>query len=104
MTTAPIGGVLERVEAALAELSPTALEVIEPLLPAWVRRARRLAARDRAVRALGESYIGGLGSSRAAAAALRRDLLRYCCSGQRRRDTAISAHRAERHQVRRIQL
>jgi hypothetical protein len=51
-------------------------------MPAWIRRARRLAQRDDAVRALGAHYID-CRSGRAGAAALCRDLQRYAASGWR---------------------
>jgi hypothetical protein len=44
---------LTRILAGLDRLPPADLEVIEPLLPPWVRRERRLAQRDAAIRELG---------------------------------------------------
>lgn len=76
-------GCLERVCRVLDRLAPEELEIIEPHLAAWLRRARRLRARDVAVRTLvGDHYLD-CGSGRGAAAAVARDLRRYASTAWR---------------------
>lgn len=75
-------GCLEQICRVLDGLTPAELEIIEPHLVAWLRRARRLLARDAAVQALGAHYPE-VSTGRGRAAALRRDLQRYAASGWR---------------------
>jgi hypothetical protein len=94
-------GCFERVCRVLDKLAPEDLELIEPHLAAWLRRARRLLARDAAVQALGAYYIG-LGSGRAAAEALRKDLARYAASGWRSEAGRLPSGDAKRRLLHRV--
>jgi hypothetical protein len=78
-----LDGCLERVSAVLDKLGPGDIEILEPHLSAWIRRGRRLAQRDAAVRALvGDHYLH-CGSGRGAAAAAAKDLGRSASSAWR---------------------
>src|SRR5215472_15183469 len=73
---------LAELEVVLARMAPAEIAIIEPFLLPFVRRARRLAARDERVRASAVLYPEH-GTGRGLAAALRRDLQRYAATGWR---------------------
>jgi hypothetical protein len=75
---------LDAVNGLLDRMAPADHELLEPLLPPWVRRARRLAQRDAAILALiAEHYLPDCTSGRDAAKACARDLGRYRASAWR---------------------
>jgi hypothetical protein len=57
-------GRFARILTVLDRLAPGDLEVIEPLLPPWVRRERRLMQRDAAVQDLVAGHYLDCGSGR----------------------------------------
>ena len=69
-------------EAVLARMAPADIAVVDHFLPRFVRRGRRLAARDEAIRALAAHYPQH-DTGRKLAATLRRDLQRYASAGWR---------------------
>jgi hypothetical protein len=69
-----------QLEVVFARLAPADVATIEPFLKPFVRRARRLAARDEKVRGVAVLYPEH-GTGRGLAAALRRDLQRYAATG-----------------------
>src|SRR5215831_10975616 len=69
-------------EVVLARMAPAEIAIIEPFLLPSVRRARRLAARDKAIRAVAVHYPE-YSTGRGLATALHRDLQRYAAAGWR---------------------
>ena len=100
-TVADPGGRLERVSAVLDKLGPEDLEIIEPHLAAWIRRGRRLAQRDAALRALAGHFLDRA-SGRAVAEACARELRRYAASGWRHEQGRPAAGDAKRGLMHRI--
>lgn len=70
-------GRLELILAVLDRLPPGDLEVMESALKPWVKRSRRLAERDSAIRELAARHYIALLHGRAIADALAKDLRRY---------------------------
>jgi hypothetical protein len=97
-----LDGCLELVSAVLDKLGPGDLAIIEPNLLRWIRRGRRLAQRDAAVRALVGDHYMHCGSGRAAAAAEARDLRRYASSAWRFEQGRPAAGDAKRVLMHRI--
>jgi hypothetical protein len=96
-----LDGCLELVSAVLDKLGLEDLEILEPHLAAWIRRARRLAQRDAAVVALAGHFLD-CGSGRAAAEACARELRRYAASGWRFEQGKPAAGDAKRVLMHRI--
>ena len=73
---------LAELQFVLTRMAPAEIAIIEPFLLPSVRRARRLAARDEAIRAVAVHYPEH-STGRGLAAALHRDLQRYAAAGWR---------------------
>jgi hypothetical protein len=87
---------LSKLEAVLARLAPAEVRIIEAFLDPRVRSARRRAARDAMIRALGVLHYPACRTGRELAKALYRDLAQYrtgCWRFERHREPAGDAKR-----------